>query len=113
MKGFARSAIPILRRSGFKALYVGQNGGPTAPAGAMRDKGLQPVVVRHIFFLRTLSLSLQCKYAHPHTHENRVIRTPQFLNGLIPYRTPIFLFYIMTDMVASSLLIRVLCLIMV
>lgn len=44
VKGFARSAIPLLKKAGYEALYVGQNGGPTPPAEAKTEKGLQPVV---------------------------------------------------------------------
>ncbi len=45
VKGFARSAIPLLRQRGVGALYIGANGRPGAvPAGATPTRGLQPVV---------------------------------------------------------------------
>lgn len=43
VKGFSRSAIPLLSRAGVTALYVGANGGIESPEAA-RAKGLQPVV---------------------------------------------------------------------
>ena len=43
VKGFARSAVPLLRKAGVETLYVGTNGGPRPPAEA-RNRGLQPVV---------------------------------------------------------------------
>ena len=41
VKGFARSAIPLLKRAGVNTLYIGTNGGPSTN---QRGKGLQPVV---------------------------------------------------------------------
>jgi hypothetical protein len=43
VKGFARSAVPLLAAAGVKVLYVGANGGVESPSAASH-KGLQPVV---------------------------------------------------------------------
>jgi hypothetical protein len=43
VKGFARSAIPLLKKAGVNTLYVGTNGGRSPPSQA-KGKGLQPVV---------------------------------------------------------------------
>jgi hypothetical protein len=40
VKGFARSAIPLLKKAGVNTLYIGTNGGPRNGGGS----GLQPVV---------------------------------------------------------------------
>lgn len=45
VKGFARSAVPLLRKAGVDALYVGQNGHPSY-APTVPTRGLQPVVGR-------------------------------------------------------------------
>ena len=43
VKGFARSAVPLLKSKGVNTLYIGTNGGPERPAAAL-SRGLQPVV---------------------------------------------------------------------